>query len=272
LLGGAQVWNKDYTQWSSEEVNTVLTDSPWAKQMNVKVPIASQRGGRGNGGGYPGGGQGGGGGYPGGGGGYPGGGRGGGGIGYPGGGIGFPGGGMGGGGRRGNGGGRGQGPAETMTDVVVLRWASAMPIQHAMLRQRGPQDDDDKPAAPAENPKYYVVSISGLQLQASRNETDDYDLGGSDAGDKDKKNGDDQLRSRLMDAAQLLPKGQSSIAAQDVQLEGRHGSREIRFLFPKTFPLTANEKEVKFHFESRGVKIEHTFKLSDMMYRGQLAL
>lgn len=93
-----------------------------------------------------------------------------------------------------------------------------------------------------------------------------------DGQDNDNKKSDEQFRSRLIDAAQLVPKGQTAISAQDVQLDGRNGSRAIRFLFPKTFPLTANEKEVKFHFESHGVKFDHTFKLKDMVYQGKLAL
>src|SRR5450432_3693550 len=72
---------KDYTQWTSDEVAKVLTDSPWAKQINVtSEQTGGQRrgggmgrgggggGGRGGGIGFPGGGGGGGGGYPGGGG------------------------------------------------------------------------------------------------------------------------------------------------------------------------------------------------------------
>src|SRR5271155_4544221 len=64
---------KDYTQWSSDEVAKVLTDSQWAKEITVTSGQEGQQrrsGGRrgGMGGGFPGGG---GGGYPGGGGGYP---------------------------------------------------------------------------------------------------------------------------------------------------------------------------------------------------------
>ena len=271
-LLGSQAWNtKDYTQWTSEEINTVLTDSPWAKQMNVNVPLSNDdrgagvnRGGGNQGGGYPGGGN------PGGGnpsgGGYPGG-RGG--VGFPGGGIGFPGGGMGGGGRRGGNRNPNGGPTGgVITYGVTLRWESALPIQHALLRQQGPSSSEDAKPAAADQ-KFYVVSVLGLNLATTRN-ADEYEIDGQD-NDHNKKS-DEMLRNRLTGAAQLFPKGQSAIAAEGVQLEGRNGSRAIRFLFPKTFPLSANEKEVKFHFESRGVKFEHTFKLNDMVYQGKLAL
>src|SRR6267154_709544 len=98
-LFASDVWKtKDYTQWSSEEVNKVLNDSPWAKQTNVTGGQNAQNqrrssGGQGRGGGMGGGGgrggisfpgSGGGLGYPGSGGGsYPGGGRGGNGGNYP---------------------------------------------------------------------------------------------------------------------------------------------------------------------------------------------
>src|SRR5258708_39802256 len=61
-LFASDVWKtKDYTQWSSEEVNKVLNDSPWAKQTNVtggQNAQSQRRGsnGQGRGGGMGGGG------------------------------------------------------------------------------------------------------------------------------------------------------------------------------------------------------------------------
>ena len=148
---------------------------------------------------------------------------------------------------------------------VLLRWESALPVQHALLRQGPRSEDDSKPAA-VPGQKYYVIAVLGLQIPNPRGADSDYDL------DQDRKKTDDALRSRLIDAAQLLPKNKPAISAEDVQFEGRNGSTAIRFLFPKTFPLAANDKEVTFHFESRGVKLEHKFKLGDMLYQGKLAL
>jgi len=248
---------KDYTQWTSDEVVKVLTDSPWAKEITVTSGQQGQQrrsGGRrggGMGGGFPGGG--GGGGYPGGGGGgYPGGGGGGG---YP------------GGGGGGNGGGG-------MREQVVLRWDSALPIQQALLRQGhhpASSDDDSKDASkPAGsksvediNQKYYVVSVLGLSMPSRRSN--------SDSSDDDRQSADD-LRSRFLDAGTLIPRSKIAISAEDVQFEGRNGSTAIRFLFPKTFPLTVDEKEIVFQFQSQGVKFDHKFKLSDMQYQGKLAL
>lgn len=256
-LFASEVWkNKDYTQWTSEEVSKVLTDSPWAKQTTVTTEPSGMGQRRGSGGGA---GRGGGG--------YPGG-RGG--IGFPGGGVGFPGGG---GGYPGGGSGRGggsrypdDGSRGGMRSAVVLRWESALPIQHALLRQGVHREDEAKPATEADQ-KNYVIAVLGLQMPSRRRDEDSND---TDPDRSDRNN--DDLRSRLLDAAQLIPRSKVPIAAQDVQLEGRNGSIAIRFLFPKTFPLSADDKEVTFHFETRGMKLEHKFKLSDMQYQGKLAL
>jgi hypothetical protein len=255
-LLAADVWKtKDYTQWTSEEVRKVLTDSPWAKQISVTSGRSGgQRRGGGRGGGMGGGGRGG--------------------IGFPGGGGGYPGGG-GGGYPGGGGGGQGGGGSQE----IVLRWESALPIQHALLRQSGHTDDDSKPAAdanqkdadqkdakPKDKDKYYVVAVLGLRMPSRRSDSDSSDS------DQDRAQSNDDLRSRFLDAGQLIPKSKIAISAEDVQFEGRNGSRAIRFLFPKTFPITADEKEITFHFEASGVKFDHKFKLGDMTYQGKLAL
>jgi hypothetical protein len=259
VLFAADFWKtKDSTQWTSEEVSKVLNDSPWARGKTVQ-PQQSQmrRGGggrRGGGFGYPGGGLGGGG-YPGGGGGYPGGGG------------GYPGGSNGGGGS--NGDGSQAGPMN-----LTIRWASALPVQQALMRQGG-GDSDELKAATAATEKYYVVSVLGLRLPRQRsrsNDPDDQNSNGNDDNDRRQKQNNDALRSQLLDAAQLAPKGRSSIYAQDVQIDGPDGIDGVRFLFPRTNPISAGDKEVDFILNVRRIKVEEKFHLSDMQYQGKLAL
>ena len=254
-LWASDFWKtKDYTQWTSDEVVKVLTDSPWAKEITV---TSGQQGQQRRGGGSRRGGMGGG--FPGGGGGYPGGSGGG----YP-----------GGGGAGGSGGGGGGYGGGGIHEQIVLRWDSALPIQHALLRQGhhpASSEDDSKDASKADgsksaediNQKYYVVAVLGLSMPSRRNN--------SDSSDNDRQSADD-LRTRFLDAGTLIPRSKIAISAEDVQFEGRNGSTAIRFLFPKTFPLTADEKEIVFQFQSQGVKFDHKFKLSDMQYQGKLSL
>jgi hypothetical protein len=261
-LFASDVWKtKDYTQWSSEEVYKVLNDSPWAKQKNVAGGESgpSQRrssSGQGRGGGMGGGGNRGGIGFPGGGGG----------LGYPGSGGGYPGGGR--GGNRGNNpDDSSQGGGRRSTMNVVVRWESALPIQHALLRQNVREAEESKAAGT--NEKYYVIAVLGFRTPAQR-DGEDPDALDHDRDSAGKEN--DRLRSRFLDAAQLVFKDRPSIAAEDVQFEGRNGSTAIRFLFPRSNGISAGDKEVSFELQSRGVKVEHKFHLSDMQYQGKLAL
>jgi hypothetical protein len=279
MLLAADFWRtKEYTEWTSAEISKVLSDSPWAKGKTVQLQQSpmGRRGGMGRGGGI---------GFPGGGIGFPGGGGGGG---YPGGGSGYPQGrGSGYPGASGNGGGDNGDPAQAEPMNLTIRWESALPIQHALMRQGTGASDELKAAADATE-KYYVVSVLGLRTPRSRRSTvdaDDPDDTGNNGGIN---NGDDRvgdngprggrnqsnsaLRSQLLDAAQLAPKGKSSIYAADVQIEGPGGSGSVRFLFPRTNPITDKDKEVDFILDIRRTKVEEKFKLTDMQYQGKLAL
>ena len=249
VLLAAEPWkNKDYTQWSDDEINKVLTDSPWAKEMTVgpqRSGMGQRPGGMGRRGGF---------GYPGGGGGYPGGGGG-----YPGGGGGYPGGGGGGG-----------YPSQASMNVTV-RWDSALPVQQALKRQGSASADEAKAVADASE-KNYVITVFGFRMPSNRR--GGYDRNNPDADDqdrdRDRQQSADSLRSQLLDAAQLIPKSGRAIYAQDVQVEG--GGSELHFLFPRNPGFAASSKEVDFVLEVRGVKVEHKFHLQDMQYQGQPAL
>ena len=150
---------------------------------------------------------------------------------------------------------------------VIVRWESALPVQHALLRQRGREPEESKAAET--NEKYYVIAVLGFRAPSQP------DGGDQDTLDQDRKSAsqeNDRLRSRFLDAAQLIVPGRPSIAAEDVQFEGRNGSTAIRFLFPRSSGISAGDKEVTFELQSRGMKLEHKFHLNDMQYQGKLAL
>ncbi len=261
LVFAADFWKtKDATLWTDEEISKMLSDSPWAKAKTVQ-PQQSQMGRRSGGMGRRGG------------------------FGFPGGGIGgYPGGGGGGGYPQGGGGGYPQGgdanngdPAQNEPMNLTIRWASANPIQQALKRQ-GASASDELKAVAASTEKYYVISVLGLRMPRPRRsstvDADDPNDNGNNNDDnpRGRNQGNDALRSQLLDAAQLAPKGKSSIYAQDVQIAGPGGIDGVRFLFPRTNPITAGDKEVDFILDIRRVKVEEKFKLSDMQYEGKLAL
>jgi hypothetical protein len=263
LFAASDFWKtKDSSQWSEEEISKILSESPWAKAKTVGPPAQQQRRGMGRRGGFgfPGGGLGGG--YPGGGGGYPGGGGG-----YPGGGGGYP---------SSSSGGNNGDPSQNEPMNLTIRWATAAPIQQALMRQ-GALASDELKAVSAASEKYYVITVLGLKFPRPHSSTvdaDDTNDNGNNDGNsqrgRDRSN--DALRTQLLDAAQLAPKGKSSIYAQDVQIVGPGGTDGVRFLFPRTNPITANDKEVDFILDVRRIKVEEKFKLGDMQYEGKLAI
>src|ERR1019366_2209123 len=175
-------WNKKApADWTSEEIDRLITKSPWAK--TIKAQYASGAGNNGDGGGYPGGGTGSGGGYPGGSG------RSSGGIGIPGiGGIGIPG--IGGMGRpRGNGGGAPRGGAVSPYEGTV-RWESARPVLDAM-----------KSPLPEAFEGRYVISVSGIPLMGGRS------MGGEDDDSYASSRQEQDDLDRLKGLSSLRPKG-----------------------------------------------------------------
>jgi hypothetical protein len=139
---------------------------------------------------------------------------------------------------------------------------------------------DELKAVAASTEKYYVITVLGLRMPRPRSssstvDADDPNNNGNND-DNGQRGGQNQsnsaLRSQLLDAAQLAPKGKSSIYAADVQIVGPGGIDGVRFLFPRNNPITANDKEVDFILDIRRIKVEEKFKLSDMQYEGKLAI
>jgi len=159
---------------------------------------------------------------------------------------------------------------------LTIRWQSALPVQEALVRQRSLTADETKALADSSQ-KDYIITVVGFRVPSRRSRSGDIDSSDSSDQDRDRdtnnsKSNNDALRSRFLDAARLVPKGKSPIYAEDVQFEGPNGASEIRFLFPRSKEISADDKEVVFAFESQGIKFEHKFRLSDMNYKGKLAL
>jgi hypothetical protein len=266
-----EVWNtKDPSVWTTEDANVVLNNSPWSKQIKLTPEGAGQRrsgmGRRGGGMGYPGGG----GGYPGGGGGYPGGGGG-----YPGGGGGYPSGG-GGGGYPGGGSGRGSGGTDgiSLPSAATVRWESAKPVQEAEARlnslhssydsRPGETQADAKDTKAETKPSdHYVVSLLGIRVPNDRSRDDD---------DTSGKITNKKAYDQFMSTTQLVIKNKTPMSPDNIKFIDDRGQSEIRFLFPKTSPITADDKEVTFETMIARVKVQHKFELKKMTRNGKLEL
>ncbi len=254
-------WNKKPpSQWTHEEIERLITKSPWAKDVKAQYAAGQSSAtgdGNGNGGNYPGGGQGGGN-YPGGsqGGGYPGGGGGQGrtrgGIGIPGiGGLNIPG--LGGGGRTRNPGGSSRGGQASPYEGAV-RWESALPIQDAM-----------KAALPEAFEGHYVICVTGIPLMGgSRYQVEDDDASSQ------RKDRDDM--ERLKGLSSLQVKGKDLLQAGVAQ---RQVSSGFSFLFgfsKEMQPLSTHDSEVVFTTQLGRLVVKAHFMLKEMLYHGELSL
>ena len=138
-LMAAEFWEeKDFTTWSPQQIDKMLTDSPWAKKATIV--LGSVREGAGADGGFQSGG------------------------------AGFGGGG---GGRSSDGGGGEFNGVRRITATVA--WISALPVRQAIARRRAGVDapvlPDDK-RLPEDEP-FYVVAVAGLPIRVVQGGTVD---------------------------------------------------------------------------------------------------
>jgi hypothetical protein len=275
LLGGESWRDKEPSQWTADEVNQVLTKSPWAREVTASFNRSGMQEGRGEGrgGGMGGGGPMGGGGGPmgegggmGGGGPMSGGGwggRGGMGGGGPMGGRG-PMGGGGWGGRRG-GMGRNGGEGRTAPKVTV-RWESAEPVHDALLKSE--VADASKFAEWSKD--YYVVTVNGLpEMGQRRRRSDDEDAQQPDP--ERQKEMRERMEARMKQNTSLKIKDKT-IAPERVETIESPGGRTIAFLFPRTANILPGDKEVAFETAMGPLEIHTKFPLKEMAFHGKLEL
>ncbi len=240
-LWGADFWEeKEYSQWTDKELQKMMMNSPWAKQVLVSrgggggsLGLPGQAGGGARGGGRGGGGGGGGGG-----------GRG------------------GGGGGRGGGGGGGGGQAGPPPMQLWVRWNSAVPLKQGIVRNQtgmeGEANPDQVEFLGREEPNY-IVSVSGLPAQMARLA---------------------QNTERLKGAAMLERKKMDPIMPEAVEVQESQSGLTIYFMFPRSAGIDVADKEVEFVLKlagggggrGGGLDVKKKFKLKDMLYKGELSL
>jgi len=238
LAYAGDAWKKDFTQWSQDDVERILKDSPWAKETLARFD-AEVRKGRGD----------------------------------PGSGISV------GAGDPLNGGmpaGPGRPPVAGMsgpmdsasgaglpTMNVTVRWESALPVKQALLRlkfgsQLPPESD---PSYTLNRPEdHYIVGVVGLEMPRKQKKP------GADESPQDR------MREEFLATARLSRRGRSFIGASDVKINPPEARDEVLFYFPKTDPLSVDEKEVIFAAEQGAFEIRRVFHLKEMQYHGKLEL
>jgi hypothetical protein len=164
------------------------------------------------------------------------------------------------GGRRYPTGGRGGRGGENASMSALVRWESARPVQEAEARLQnlhaagGPSDAKE---APNPDEKHYVVSVIGLRPPGRQS--------GDDGGSR-------QIRDQLLTTTQLVRKNKTPIGPDDVKVKTQDGANEIQFFFPKTNPISQDDKEVTFHTVIGRMTVENKFQLKSMTRNKRLEL
>ncbi len=137
----------------------------------------------------------------------------------------------------------------------TVRWDSALPIRQAVVRAHyGPQVKSVEEAQKALNTKvsHYAVSLIGFPARMVQQ--------------------DPSRLASLASNAVLKRKKQDPIVAESVGVRPGDPPDGLVFYFPRTDPITLEDKEVEFQLEFGRLKIKRKFKLKKMVYNGNLEL
>lgn len=240
----ADFWqSKPFTDWSEKDVQKILQNSPWSRQFNVPIPGraiegAPSGGGNRTRGASPDPGQ-----------------------------IGpsntGPAGAADEGGLGRYAGSRGdsgaQGPVAPTT-TLIIRWQSSLPVREAIVKIKYGNETATSPEAKKalETPlDHYIIAVSGLPRPL--------------LGPVSRGSGDDVKKTMLENGA-LIIKGREPIKPDDFMLQQGGRLAEALFAFPKTAPITMDDKEVEFTLKIGDVNIKQKFRLKDMLINGKLDL
>ena len=140
---------------------------------------------------------------------------------------------------------------------LIVRWQSATVVQQALVKlqygdKAGSSPEAQKRLEP--NGGYYIIAVGNLPAS--------------------QKLRDAEGRKALLGMTTLTVKGKDHpIAAKDVvYLETGEGMIEARFLFPRDFVLTADDKEVEFATMFGKTAVKAKFNLKNMTINGKFRL
>jgi len=273
-LRAADPWTKPPNTWTEKDIQRILTDSPWARQVSITLSSGMAPGGGGRRGGRGGGGPLGGG--------------------MPDASIGAGSEGVGGMGGTGGMGGRpgmGEGMGGTMAPSITfqIRWQSAKPIKIATVRARMGAEAETSPQArefvEREEPDY-VIAVIGPPLGPAEaggmrpgrpgvSGQLPADPGPAGAGTRPGagRGGDSaQWMAALKENTWLAWKEHEKLHPSSVTLppDGQRGV--LIFHFPKDHPIELEDKEVEFCTRRGPIEVKKKFRLKDMVYEGKLSL
>jgi hypothetical protein len=138
---------------------------------------------------------------------------------------------------------------------ILVSWRTALAVRQAVAKEKYGAEAATSPDAKKmveEEQKIYAVMISGIPGRALR--------------------ANDKMKETLLQNTSLIVKGKDPIQASDMQTGGNEQRPVIVFIFPKTAPLSLDDKDVEFSTKLGSITVKQKFHLKDMVFNGKLDL
>jgi hypothetical protein len=139
--------------------------------------------------------------------------------------------------------------------TILVSWRSALAFREAAAKEKFGAEvatSADAKKMLEEEPKVYAVMVSGIPGRSLR--------------------GTDKMKESLLQNTSLIVKGKDPIQATNVQTGGSEQKPFVVFIFPKTSPLSLDDKDVEFSSKLGAIVVKQKFHLKDMIFNGKLDL
>lgn len=147
---------------------------------------------------------------------------------------------------------------------VIVRWDSALPVRLALQKSKAGATELRG------DPKDYIITVEGLVPAGRYNSAGQLETkSSSDESTGSAANPEPVLES-LMAQSKLLIRGRAPIACVNASIDPHTGA--VHLSFPRTGEMKRSNKEVTFTTRFGAFTVEKRFRLSDMTYEGRLEL
>jgi hypothetical protein len=148
------------------------------------------------------------------------------------------------------------GPGGVPTINMTVRWQSALPVREAIVKAKyGNEAGTSAEAKKAleEKVDHYILSVGGIPKTALQGDPD-------------------EVKKQMLAQATLVIRGRDPVKPVDFMTENVGRTTEVMFAFPKTTPITEDDKEVEFSVRIGDFNVRQKFRLRDMLVNGKLDL
>ena len=160
--------------------------------------------------------------------------------------------------------GRNTGGGELPTLPVIVRWDSALPVRQALQKSKA-----GTAGLPGE-PKNYMITVEGLIPSGRYSAAGQLETKSSSDGLSESAANPEPMLESLMAHSRLLVRGRAPIACVNAAIDPHTGAMHLSF--PRSGEIKRSDKEVLFITRFGSFTVEKRFRLRDMTYEGKLEL